>query len=183
MTRTTNTGRGRPGVARSMRFSHEKAEGLVRGWWFDTSISKADMSQHLGVSKAWLERLVNRWGLPDRRSAAFKSRMPVRVRGQVFADAAACAAHFGVHINTVRTMVCRGHADRIGLGNARAEATRRTKSQPLVVGPFRWESHRLAASALGFTPSKLSLLKREGRTDEIVARAMMAQVRIERAAA
>lgn len=183
MTASRSIGRGRPGQTRSMTVSHAEAERLVRDWWFDITIPKAEMSRRLGISKAWLERLANRWGLPDRRASAFKQRMPVRVRGQVFDDAAACAAHFGVHLNTVRTMVCRGHADRIGLGNARSEATRRSKAKPFAIGPFRWGSHRQAAEALGLRPCKLSRMKAEGRMDEIIARAMKMQIQQERAAA
>ncbi|MDB6454726.1 hypothetical protein [Falsirhodobacter sp. 20TX0035] len=175
MTKSRNIGAGSPNVSRSMKVSYAEAERLMRQWWPDRTVTVRDMAERLGISRAWLTKLAQRWSLPDRRGVAFRVGMPVRVRDMDFIDAAACAAHFGLHVQTVRSMVCRGDADKIGLSVSRAHANSRYKSVPLILGPFHWDSHRQAAAELGLRPEKISLLKKQGRTDELYARAMAVQ--------
>lgn len=73
--------------------------------------------------------------------------MPVVVRGVRFENAKACAAHFGIKVCTVYSLVSRGRADSIGLGCGSGAGGNR--SIPFTIGGVTYESRRAASLALG----------------------------------
>ena len=78
-------------------------------------------------------------------------RLPVLVRGRVFASAHECAAHFNVRLAHVYRMVSSGRADFIGHGNRRGPA-----GKPCTVAGITFHSRLALAQAVG-QPHKYTL--------------------------
>jgi hypothetical protein len=92
--------------------------------------------------------------------------MPVMVRGQLFANAKECAAHFDVHVDSVYAAIRDGRADRIGLGKgAKPESNPnygggRPQSIRLLNTTFK--SLADANNELGWAPKRLERMIRGG---------------------
>lgn len=101
----------------------------------------------------------------------------VRVRGQVFPSARACADHFGVSIGTVYSQINRGRADFIALGKG-GKRPRNNRERAISIGPLRFASLSEASVALGYYPKHISNVlglppeQRARRWQRILAAAM-----------
>jgi len=76
--------------------------------------------------------------------------MRVRIADQVFENASAAAAHFGVKVMTVYSAISENDPERI----ARPKVYNPWKSQPFEVGGLSFPSMREASRALGFKNSE-----------------------------
>lgn len=108
-----------------------------------------------------------------------RERMPVMIRGKLYADAHAAAKALRVAVSTVYCGVIRGNPDRIGLGPDYAARPHRggLPPKPVTVAGQRFASMAELARAIGRDPRNVrNSLRAGGLARERIVRAVMALV-------
>lgn len=87
----------------------------------------------------------------------------ISIRGIPFKSAAAAASYFGLQTQSVKSMLARGAADRIGLGPRLPPELRNWKGnqRPVTIAGITYPSLREATRQLGLPRDKLYNLRRK----------------------